>query len=134
MSDPTPESAMAEVAAAGAELAALRAGAASAGFDLTGLPPEQAPLDDEATAPLRFEPLVTAVKKEPAVYLELNGQRIAQWNEADVRRHAMHVLEVVAAVDLDAAYHRYLIGTIGLDDGRARVVVGDLGKHRGSET
>ncbi len=91
---------------------------------------DRPPINDFATAPLRFVPLVTAGKKEPALYLELNGDRIAQWTAADGRQHAGHVLEVSVGVDLDAAYYRFLRGTVGLDDGRARAVVGTLGEHR----
>ena len=32
-------------------------------------------------------------------------------------------------VDLDAAYRRYLTGTLGIEDWRARAVVGDLAKY-----
>jgi hypothetical protein len=91
---------------------------------------DRAPLDDAATAPLRFVPLVTAAKHQPAVYVEVNGRRISQWTTSDARQHAGHVLDICAAVDLDAAYRRYLRGPLRLDDGRARAVVGSLGEHR----
>lgn len=91
---------------------------------------DRPPLDDDATKPLRFEPLVTSAAKEPAVYVELNGERIARWTTEDTRGHAMHVLEVLLGVDLDAAYRKQLVGVIGLDDETARAAVGGLAQHR----
>lgn len=91
---------------------------------------DRAPLDDAATSPLRFESIVTAANRDPAVLVSLDGRRIAQWTAEETKGHALHVLEVVAVVDLDAAYYRYLRGPVRLDEGRARAVVGDLGQFR----
>lgn len=91
---------------------------------------DRAPVDDAATGPLRFEPIVTAANRDPAVLVSLDGQRVAQWTAEDTKGHALHVLEVLAGVDLDAAYYRYLRGSVRLDEDRARALVGDLGHHR----
>lgn len=91
---------------------------------------DRAPIDDTATAPLRFVPLVTAAKGEPALFVEVNGRRVSQWTPAEGRQHAGHVLDISAAVDLDAAYFRFLRGPLRLDEGRARAVVSGLGEHR----
>lgn len=47
----------------------------------------------------------------------------------ELRDHGSHVLSTPAAADLDAALHRKLVGTFGLDDARARAVVSDLVNH-----
>lgn len=112
------------------QMMSLGVGQQAAAQCIADLRADRAPLDDAATEPLRFVPLVTAAKQEPALYVEVNGRRISQWTPADARQHAGHVLDICAAVDLDAAYHRYLRGPLGLDDGRARAVVGALGEHR----
>lgn len=97
---------------------------------IAGLRDDRPPLDDSATAPFRFEPFVAYRTYEPGVFLWLNGKKISQWTVADARSHAMYVLEVTLAVDLDAAYRRHLIAAVGLEDWRARAVVGDLAKYR----
>lgn len=80
--------------------------------------------------PLSFEPLVTAAKCEAQLYVLVNGKRYAQWTPADAAQHVTQVLEVAAGVDLDAAYRRYLVGPIGMDDEKARALVGSLANHR----
>lgn len=100
----------------------------AAGF-VVDLRADRPPLDDDATAPLRFEPLVAGTTLTPAVHIALDGELFCQWDPADARQHAGHVLDVAAAVDLDAAYRRLLVAQVGLDDARARAVVGDLAEH-----
>lgn len=58
------------------------------------------------------------------------GKSLGQWELDDARGHAAGVIEIRHGVELDSAYLRGLIGVIGLDEGRARAVVGDLGKWR----
>lgn len=79
---------------------------------------------------ISLEPFVSGASHKAGLYLDVNGKRIGQWTVDDARSHATDVLEVVAGVDLDAAYRRYLVGAIGLDDGRARALVGDIINHR----
>jgi hypothetical protein len=111
------------------QLTTLGVGERMAARCVADLRADRAPVDDAATAPLRFVPLVTAAR-EPALFVEVNRRRISQWTPADGRQHAGHVLDIVAAVDLDAAYLRFLRGPVALDDDRARAVVGTLGEHR----
>jgi hypothetical protein len=94
---------------------------------------DRPPLDNDATAPLRFEPIVTSRTKRPAVHVHLGGKAISEWGPVDAAGHALHVLEVAVGVDLDAAYRRILIGTIGLDDASARAAVGDIANYRAQE-
>lgn len=113
-----------------AQLTTLGVGDRMAAQCVADLRADRAPVDDAATTPLRFVPLVTAAKREPGLFIEIGGRRVAQWTTADGRQHAGHVLDIVAAVDLDAAYHRFLRGPVALDDDRARAVVGSLSEHR----
>lgn len=112
-----------------AQLGTLGIGIQDAAELVADLRADRPPLDPAATAPFGFEPIVAA-KREPAILLSLNGERVGQWTTSDAKGHAAHVLEVVAGVDLDAAYRRLLVGVVGLDDRTARAVVGDLGRHR----
>ena len=112
------------------QLVSLGIGNLHAAGLVSDLRADRAPVDDAATDPLRFVPLVTAAKHEPGLFVEVAGRRISQWTPAEGRQHAGHVLDICVAVDLDAAYHRHLRGPLGLDDGRARAVVGSLGEHR----
>lgn len=62
----------------------------------------------------------------PFLVVEIDGKATGQWTVEDGRNHATHVLEAVHAADLDAAYHRYLMGVIGLDNESATAAVDDL--------
>lgn len=96
---------------------------------------DREPVQDAATLPLRFEPIVSAGTGKPYVHLWANGERIAQATPGDCFRHAGQVMQVLAGVDLDSAYYRYLVGTIGIDGNRARQAVDDLGNyHTGLRT
>ncbi|WP_042400069.1 hypothetical protein [Streptacidiphilus carbonis] len=86
---------------------------------------DRPPLDDAATAPLRLEPGVNA-KMEPFLALYINGEQMGQWTCQDAREHATGILEVMAAVDLDAAYYRFLTGSVKVDPPEARGIVGLL--------
>jgi hypothetical protein len=112
------------------QLTSLGIEPANAGFVVADLRADRPPLDYESTAPLSFEPGVSHRNGRGFVTILLHGDRIGQWELDDARHHALACLEVVAAVELDAAYRRALVGIIGLDDGRARAVVGDLAEHR----
>lgn len=100
---------------------------------LTDLRNDRPELDDKTTAPLRFVPGVSPALK-PFVHVYLHEtEPMAQWSPAALRSHARNVLDVLATVDLDAAYRRALVSLVGLDDGRARAVVATLGEHRRKE-
>lgn len=98
------------------------------------LRPDRPPLDDAATAPLRYTPIVSDSTRQPYVHVHLHGrgepQFLTQWRPASARQHAGHVLDALAVVDLDAGYLRTLVGVIGLDAPRARAVIATLGDHR----
>lgn len=82
-------------------------------------------LDHEAMAPLRVEPGVNQ-NGDGFLSLFVDGEQIGQWTVADARQHAEHVLSTVVGADLDSAYHRVLMGTIGLGRDRASQIVADL--------
>lgn len=90
---------------------------------------DRPPIDDAATAPLRLTPGVAARTKDAFLAIHVDGQQVGQWDPDDARNHATNVLQVLAAADLDAAYRRYLIGSIGLDVARAENIVTDLATH-----
>lgn len=97
---------------------------------ITDLRRDRPPLDTAATKPLALEPGVNA-KGEPFLVVLVEEDRVGQWSVPAAREHALIVLEAVAVADLDAGYLQALRGLIGLDEDRARAVVGDLGNHRG---
>lgn len=90
---------------------------------------DRPPLDEQALAPLGLDGGVNS-KHEPFVAVSVHGKRVGQWTPADCRRHALAVLELVAAVDLDSAYLRSLRGVVGLSERVARNVVSDLVNYR----
>lgn len=86
---------------------------------------DRPPLDDKATEPLRLTPGVNS-RGEPFIGVHINGAQVGQWTCEDARSHAAGVFEVMAAVDLDAAYYRYLVGSVRVESDRARNIVGSL--------
>lgn len=91
---------------------------------------DRLPLDDSATFPFTFEPLVLSKTMTGAVNGYVRGAAVTQWPVADARQHALHVLDAVVAVELDTAYHRYLKTVIGLEAADCRAAVGLLREHR----
>ncbi len=91
---------------------------------------DRPPLDRAATEPLRLTPGVNP-RGEPFIAVSVDGAELGQWECQDARSHAQGVLEVMATVDLDAAYFRYLTGVLRVDAGRARNIVGSLCELRG---
>ncbi|RFU83590.1 hypothetical protein DY218_27160 [Streptomyces triticagri] len=90
---------------------------------------DRPPLDAAALAPLWLEPGINQ-ETRPFLVLHADGQQVGQWTVGDARQHALYVLEALEAADLDAAYLRYLVGKIGIDDNRARQAIGDLANYR----
>jgi hypothetical protein len=88
------------------------------------------PLDDAATAPLTFEPFVSARTREGGLFVSVHGKRLFQWSVADARQHAGHVIQVLCGVELDAAYRTLLTEHVGVDAGTARAMVDNLQTHR----
>jgi hypothetical protein len=101
---------LAEAAAVVAELRQQRAG--------------EPPAND--TAPLALEPGVSGRTGNAFLVVRVKGKVISQWTPDDARQHAVHVLDVLAGVDLDTAYYRYLHTNVGLGEPQARAAVGDL--------
>ncbi|MDH2425752.1 hypothetical protein [Sphaerisporangium sp. TRM90804] len=116
----------AAVAAQLSQLGLPRDAVAQAVVDLRARRPA---IEEAITAPLSLTPSVSASRGVGYLKLSISGRLIAQWEVADARDHANNVLTVLAAVDLDAVYRRYLVMTVGLDRNRAERVVDDLAKH-----
>jgi hypothetical protein len=112
-----------------AQLVATGMPLALAAGTLADLRKDRPPLDDQATAPLRLAPGVSGRTKEAFLAVEIDGKVVGQWTPGDARDHASNALAVVAAVDLDAAYRRWLIGKAGLAADRASAAVGDLAAY-----
>jgi hypothetical protein len=90
---------------------------------------DRAALDDVATAPLRLQPAVSSAG-EPVLQVYLNGKPLTQWSPEQAAQHALHVLQVLVGVSLDAAYLRFLTARVGLPEDVARAVVYDVGQHQ----
>lgn len=90
--------------------------------------PDRPPLNDAATAPLRFVPGVNA-KGEGFMAIWLKDTQVGQLDPADLREHAMVVLEAPGAVDLDAGLLRALL-TMDIEEPIARAAVGDIANWR----
>jgi hypothetical protein len=88
------------------------------------------PLDVAAVAPLDLRPGVSHRDGSAFLAIWRNGKQVGQWSPADARGHALHVLQALHVVPLDAAYRRYLIGPINIEPDRAANIVDDLQKHR----
>lgn len=82
-------------------------------------------LDHDATAPMRLTPGINA-DCEPFLAVHINGTQVGQWDPADARDHAIGVIEVITSVDLDAAYHRFLVAQMGVTPENARTVIAEL--------
>ena len=97
---------------------------------LSDLRDDRPPL--ETPGPLRYTPAVSGRTHAGFVDVTLTGHGsgtvVSQWTPTDCRQHAGHVLDVAAAVDLDAAYRRAMVG-LGLTDDRARALVGGLARY-----
>lgn len=81
----------------------------------------------------RFPPYeihdVVSFEGRTSVQIWRAGEVIAQLAPSNVDEHIAHALRVYAGADLDASYRRYLVGVIGIEDGRARAAVHTLGQH-----
>lgn len=91
------------------------------------LRPDRPPLDDDATAPLRLEPILSARTKRGQVAAYIGDEHVLQLDAPAVYDHIAKVLPTVMTCDLDGAYRRYAIGTLDQPDWRADAMVADLG-------
>jgi hypothetical protein len=89
--------------------------------------------ENEVTAPLTLEPGVAAKDDgggfRPFLKVIVDGLDTGQWSPRQARQHAMAVLSVLAAADLDSVMERVLVGTVGLDRPRASAVIHGLAEH-----
>lgn len=90
---------------------------------------DRAPLDDAATAPLTLRPGVAEKNMRVFVALHMENRQVGQWDPAEAREHAVQVLEVLTAADLDAAYRRHLIGPLGINEPTAMAIISDLATY-----
>lgn len=97
------------------QLAALTDTATAAGLVLA-LREDRAPLSDrdQSTLPFHLEPGIT-IQGKPFLRFLVAGKAIGQWSLDQAREHAIGVLEAVVAAQLDTAYHRALVDSVGLD-------------------
>jgi hypothetical protein len=79
--------------------------------------------------PLEITPGVSVFNGTPFVRCQAGG-RSWQWDPAEVKQHALHVLEGVGAVQDDAIYRTILTERIGIDPQRALAVVADIAHFR----
>lgn len=91
---------------------------------------DRPPLDDAATAPLRYAPAVSAADGRPFLEVHIEGRQVGQWEIPEAREHATAVIESVHVADLDGAYAAHLVGVIGLARDSAAAAVGGLAEHR----
>jgi hypothetical protein len=86
-------------------------------------------VDHEATDPLAFE---AGINQELVPFVKVllsTGEQIAQLTPKQARAHAMSVLDVIAAADLDSALERALIGLVRVDRARASAFIKDLASY-----
>jgi hypothetical protein len=108
-----------------------------------GLPPEEAvevvrglrgdrpPLNDTALGLLRLAPRIAARTSKPFLACSLSSHSMTwQWDPQDANQHAGYVVQCYPVATLDSAYRRYLVGVVGIDQGRAMHVVEDLANWR----
>lgn len=90
---------------------------------------DRPPVDQAALDPLVVDPAVHAVTGKPFLKCWAGDLRW-QWTPAEAMHHAMAVLTVSSGVDLDAAYRRYLLASVGLDQSHAMAMVEDVAQWR----
>lgn len=87
------------------------------------------PVDDAATEPLQFIPGVSLFTGDPFIHLLLEGKAFCQLRPADAVEHALYVLRILTAADVDGVYYRYLAQDLDLPEGNARATVADIGRY-----
>lgn len=97
------------------------------------LHPERPP-EHDATAPMAFTAALGRRRSQPDGYVALltvscDDTDLGAVSPTQLREHASAVLDTLAAADLDATLRRTLVSRIGIDDARARAVVGSLGDY-----
>lgn len=98
------------------------------GWVIGGVRSDRRPMLAAATFPLEVEPIVSRKDLVGRVNFRYQDQFWTLELE-DARNHVAQVLEVSAAVDMDAAYYQRLTGFLGLPEGSARSMVSFLRNH-----
>ncbi len=93
------------------------------------LRPDRPPLDAEATAPVRLEPILSARTRRGQVAAYIGDEHVIQLDAPSVYVHVAKVLAVAATCDLDAAYARYAVSQLDQPEWRATAMVDDLGRR-----
>lgn len=89
-------------------------------------------IQDAATAPLRFTPIIAARDHSPQILVHYgDGVELTQWTPADARGHALYVLQSTIVVETDTAYRRFM--RTAVNPGTAEAVVQDLANFRHNE-
>lgn len=95
---------------------------------------DRTPVAAADTYPLVIEPMVSHRDLRPRLgILDGRGEPF-KWDIPDAEQHVHQVLELSAVTDVDAVYFRLLKHSCGLDEARARAVLGDLGHFRDNGT
>lgn len=98
---------------------------------ITSLRDDRPPLNQDALGLLKIDTGVSRATHKPFLHCSLIDNPLEwQWDPQDADQHASHVLQVYPVANLDSAYRRYLVSTVGLDSDHARAVVGDLANWR----
>lgn len=89
---------------------------------------DRPPIDDAATEPFRFVPIVSNRTQGPMVVMYLGDAAVTQWTPDDVRRHLFGVLSAPLMADMDQHYLTALRG-LDLPVATAQNVIGALAEH-----
>lgn len=97
---------------------------ATVAYDLR---PRRLPLDEDATLPLRLEPILSNRTKRGRVTAYIGEEEIIQLGAPAVYDHIAKVLPVAATCPLDQDYRQFAITVLEQPEWRADAMVGDLG-------
>jgi hypothetical protein len=110
-----------QLTSSGVEMAAV----GQAIKDLRG---DRAPLVSEW--PVSFDGMVASRTLLPQVTIAVNGEKVGQLGTAAAVDHATNVLECHPVAELDAAYRRWLVGSVGLPEQSAGAAIEKIADHR----
>lgn len=115
-------------AAVWSQLSAAKLGEAGARLALTTLRQERRPLDHAATAPLTFEPILSATTRRGMIRVLMGGAQVAQLETAAAAEHANIVLAMTTLAELDSLYFHWL-RSAGVTEPTARHTITDVARH-----
>lgn len=79
--------------------------------------------------PVSLVPGISRQTKKAFLIIRYGNKDIGQWDYADAMDHAHAVLDIIFVARLDNIYHHVMKTQVGVDDGRARVIIADLAKY-----